>query len=745
MSIAPLSQPDAASLLEGIADVQQAGVDVLPEALAKQVLRSCGIDVPGGAFAAGPDDVLAGLVEPLVLKVVSPTLVHKSDAGGVRVGLTRDEVGEAMAQTRARVESACHRVDGFLVEEAAPDGQELVVGAVRTPGVGWVVMLGLGGVFVEVMGDVSFGVAPLERADITAMLNELRGLRLLEGIRGSEPADLQAFTALVSRLAGPRGLLSQLPERITEIDLNPVIVSASGAVAVDARFVVGDPVRGTGRTERPASNGQGPAFDALFCPQTVAVLGASANGANGANRFIRNLRANGFRGRIVPIHPRAATVEGLPTSRSLGEVDGVVDYAYVAIPAPSVPQALAEARGGVRFAQVVSSGFGETDEGSELERELLASVRDVETRVIGPNCLGTHSAHGKLTFVPDAPQQLGSVAVVSQSGGLSVDILRLGDARGVGFHSVTSVGNGSDVSTAELLEYLLDVPEVSTIGLYLESLTEARSVAEVMTRWGVTKPVVLLGGGRTGGGSRAASSHTGALSGNHQLWPALARQAGVELVDSLEDFLNVLLTMATLDSAVSPQGDDVVLFGNGGGASVLAADALERHGLSIPELPAAAVESLDALGLPPGNGLHNPIDAPAPTLAVKCGAIAEDITSTVLEHISPALFVTHLNVGIIQRNLGETHGDVTGTIIESVAGARDRADHRCHHLLVLKSDGKPDTREQIADYTRRAQELAIPVFASFEEAATGAAAVLRHQRRRTAISQRVHPTHQQQR
>ncbi|MGH3437343.1 MAG: acetate--CoA ligase family protein [Sciscionella sp.] len=745
MTIAPLSHPDVASLLEGITHVQRSGADVVPEALAKQVLRSCGIDVPSGALVAGPDDVPGGLVEPLVLKAVSPTLVHKSDAGGVTVGLTRDDLGEAMAQMRARVESAGHHVEGFLIEELAPPGQELVVGAVRTPGVGWVVMLGLGGVFVEVMGDVAFGIAPLRPVDVTAMLNELRGRMLLQGARGSEPVDLRAFTSLVSCLAGPRGLLTQLPAQITEIDLNPVIVSSSGAVAVDARFVVGDSVSGTGRAELPATNGRGSSFEALFDPQTVAVLGASAKGLNGGNRFIRNLKANGFRGRIVPIHPRGDTLEGLRASRSLAEVDGVVDYAYVAIPAPRVTKALAEAEGRVRFAQVVSSGFSETEDGVELERDLIATMGKLGTRVIGPNCLGTHSSHGRLTFIPDAPQRLGDVAVVSQSGGLSVDILRLGDARGLGFHSVTSLGNGSDVLAAELLDYLLDLSEVSTVGLYLESLAEARAVAEVMIRREATKPVILLAGGRTGGGSRAASSHTGALAGNHQLWPALARQAGIELVDSLEDFLNVLLTMATLDSTVTPQGCDVVLFGNGGGASVLAADALGRRGLATPVLPLPAIECLDALGLPPGNGLHNPIDTPAGTLAVKGGAIAEDIVSAVLRYASPALLITHLNVGIIQRNLGETHGDVTGTIIDSIARARDSASHRCHHFLVLKADGKADTREQIACYTRRAQELAIPVFSTFEDAATGAEAVLRHQRRRKVESQPFSPSHQQQR
>ena len=239
----------------------------------------------------------------------------------------------------------------------------------------------------------------------------------------------------------------------------------------------------------------------------------------------------------------------------------------------------------------------------------------------------------------------------------------------------------------------------------------------------VTKPIVLLAGGRTADGSRAATSHTGALSGNHRLWPAIARQSGITLVDSLEDFVNVLLVMDTVDLDVRPSGVDAVLFGNGGGASVLAADALERHGLRTPRLPDATVARLDDLGLPPGNGLLNPIDAPAPTLAVRGGAIAEDIITTVLDRTSPAVVITHLNVGIIQRNLGATHGDVTGAIVEAVARARAAARHDCHHVLVLKTDGKPDTEEQIRGHAERARALGLPVLPTFESAAVAVQAL----------------------
>ncbi|MFC6707127.1 acetate--CoA ligase family protein [Flexivirga alba] len=714
----------AAMLRAAIQSVRSSGGQVVPEPEAKAVLRDFGIAVPYGHAGNDVLATAAGLDEPLVLKAVSPTLVHKSDAGGVRVGLRAAELPATAQQMSEELAEHGHRIERFLVEEMAAAGQEVAVGAVRTPGLGWTVMVGLGGVFIEVLADVAFGVAPLTSQQVRAMLRELQGMPLLEGARGAEPLDVDALVALVVRLAGADGLLAAMPDEVTEIDLNPVIVSTSGAVAVDARFVVGG---ADTAGERPARTAPATTdFSALFDPQTVAVLGASATKSNVANMFIKNLVAGGYAGRILPIHPSADTVEGLPATSSLGHVDGVVDYAFVALPAASVTPALSVEGANVRFAQVISSGFAEIEDGVQLEADLVTTMRSRGIRLLGPNCLGTHSSRARLGFIPDAPFEPGRVAVISQSGGLSVDILRLGSARGVAFHSVTSIGNGADVTAAELVQHFLDDPEIQVVGLYLESLDNARAVLDVLQERADTKPVVLLAGGRTDEGSRAATTHTGALTGNHRLWPALARQAGMVLADSLEDFLNVLLAFDSFDLSDGPWNHDVVLFGNGGGASVLAADALARRGLATPRLPEETIAALDSLGLPPGCGLVNPIDTPAGTLAVRGGAVTEDILTAVLSSSDPAYVITHLNVGIIQRNLAHRFGDVTGTIIDSIARTRDKFDSGTRHLLVLKGDGKPDIDEEIRGYARRASEWGIPAFPEFEDAAIAARALLDH-------------------
>lgn len=703
-----------------VADPAVEGTGAISEAAAKEILRAAGIPVPRGTVITHGDEDVSSLTGPLVVKAIAPDLLHKSDAGAVRLGVRHDQVAETVEELRGAVQRAGHEATGFLVEEMAPAGHEVVLGAVRSPELGWTVMLGLGGVFVEVLADVAFGLAPLTPRDIEDMLGELRSGAILDGARGGIRADRDALASLISRFAGPGGLLESLDDDIVEIDINPVIVSATGAVAVDALFV-----RGAASGTEPASPPvTGQDFTPLITPRVVAVLGAKSSGVNSANKFIHSLRDAAFTGRIIPVHPKAAVIEGLPTVSSLGEIDEPVDYAYTALPAPAVAGALTTRPGGLRFAQVISSGFSETEEGVALEHELVARMRSQGTRVIGPNCLGAHSSRARFSFIPDPPLRPGGVSIISQSGGLSVDFLRLGAARGLAFHTLTSIGSSADVSAAELVAAAMADDDTNVIGLYLESLAKARQVHDVLTTLdGPVKPVVLLAGGRSSDGSRAATSHTGALASNHLLWPALARQAGMILVDSVEQFIDTLLAFDTLDHSVAPAGTDVLVFGNGGGASVLAADALAGAGLRIPRLDDAVIERLDSLGLPPGNGLENPVDVPASTLAVKAGAVAGDILAEVLKTERPAAVITHLNVGIIQRNLQDLLGDVTGRAIRSAAEA---CRGRTRHVLVLKGDGDPTIEAMIATYSEQAKSLGIPTYSTFEAAAAAVRGVLRH-------------------
>lgn len=716
---------------EAVTDAAARGHLLVPEYTAKRLLATQGVAVPKGVAGSSPDDLLrqaddAGLREPLVLKVVASRLSHKSDVGGVAVGLTRSDVLREVSVMRQRVETAGFEVDGFLLEEQAEAGVEMVVGAVRAPTGRFVVMVGLGGLFIEVMEDVAFRIAPLSRSDVAQMLEDLRGAKVLRGLRGEAGYDIEAFVDAVLRIAGPDGLLASLPAEVTEVDLNPVVVQRSGVVVLDARFVVGEPGGRTPRTRRDGTD-----FRPLMAPTSIAVLGASSKGTNPANLFIRNIREFGFSGDIYPVHPAAAEIEGLPAWRDLGALPGPADYAFVSLPAPSVPEALVAGRGRVRFAQVISSGFSEVEDGADLERDLVDAAAEAGVRVLGPNCLGTHSPRGSLTFVEKADPTAGTVAVISQSGGLSVDILRMGTERGIRFSGIVSLGNGADVTPAELLEHFLEDPETEVVGLYLESLDHATVVLDVMREKPPRKPVVLLAGGRTEGGARAAQSHTGALAGNHRMWPALAAQAGMILVDSLPELLNALLAFQFRDKARVRENSDVVLFGNGGGTSVLATDALERAGLRVPVLPEPTQRRLAALNLPPGTSFANPLDAPAWTLAVDGGRVSKTILSAVLETTEPALVISHFNVGIIASNTRGADEDVMSGLIAGVAQARDESPG-AHQLLVLRPDGNPATDELIVRYRDQASTAGLPVFRELSDAASAGRALVTYDARQLA-------------
>ena len=277
-------------------------------------------------------------------------------------------------------------------------------------------------------------------------------------------------------------------------------------------------------------------FRPLFEPKTVAVGGASTKGTALPNVFIRRIREFGYAGAIYPIHPSAESIDGLKAYRSLGDTPEPVDYAYIAIAAAQVPPLLEEARGRVRFAQVISSGFGEVDEGRELQEALAAAARAGGMRLIGPNCLGIYTPRGRVTFTEIGPEETGPVGIVSQSGGLGTDIIRRGLTRGLKFSGLITVGNCADIGPNDLLEFYLADAQTRVIGMYIETAGGGRRLFEILRGARAAKPVVILKGGRTRQGRAAAVSHTGSLAGDDRAWVALSKQTGCVLVETLDEF-----------------------------------------------------------------------------------------------------------------------------------------------------------------------------------------------------------------
>lgn len=450
----------------------------------------------------------------------------------------------------------------------------------------------------------------------------------------------------------------------------------------------------------------------LFQPACIAVVGASASAVSGGNRFIHHLKKYGYLGRIVPIHPTALEIEDLPAYRSLADVPGQIDYAYVAVAARNAPDVLRSGRGKVLFAQVMSSGFSETGEGAELEIELVSAARESGTRLIGPNCLGVYSPAGRVTFTDKTAPEAGPVGIICQSGGLGIDIIRRGQSKGLRFSGLVTIGNAADLGAAELLEYFFEDNNTKVIGLYLESTREGRRLFNLLSSAKARKPVLLLKGGQTLQGQRAAASHTGALAGTDRSWSALCRQTGTPMIETLEEFLDTLLTFQCLTPRMNPS-TRAVLFGNGGGASVLGADALSRAGFVVPAFRGPTLATLEMLKMPAGSSIANPIDVPAGALQQDEGRIAEKIIQAVAAGGEADVLVIHVNMTVI---MSFRHVDMMGNIIRAALKVRESDQSGMHIALVLRSDGDPETEDLKREYRRAAVKSGVPVFDELSQA-----------------------------
>jgi len=679
------SPPAGADLLRNARAVSRTA---LTEPEAKRLIAERGIRTPAGTMVADASSQnlasLAALSAPMAVKVVSAEVLHKSESGGVVLNLPDiSGVASAIAQIQAR--HAGVSVSGYLVEEMAQPGVELVIGGNVDSSFGPVLMVGLGGVFVEILQDISLRICPINRQDARDMLDSLRGAALLHGARGKPAVDIEAVLDAMLAIGGEDGLLMQHSHEIASLDINPLIATPDGCIAVDARVLL-QPAPPDGTKARPAVPTA--SLARLLHPQSIAVVGVSSDGRGSGNAFIRHLRSFGFAGQLFIVHPSATEIDGIACYPSLGDLPQEVDYAYVAVPAARVPSVLAAAGGRVAFAQVMSSGFAEVSGGESLQAELLESACQGGVRVVGPNCLGLHSTRARVSFIDKVVDTAGPFAVISQSGGMGVDILRRGQARGVRFSHLITIGNSADVSAVEILREMLGDKDVGVVGMYLESVSDGRALLDVLQSQQALghklKPVLLLKGGTSVQGQRAAASHTGALASDERLWAALAEQTGVAMVETLDEFIDCALTFQLLEPNTAQPTRNICLFGNGGGTSVVACDTFARHGLSISPFSSTTVQELEALQLPPGASVLNPIDTPVGVLKKDEGAIAEEILRIVYRSAQADAVVLHLNLPVI---LGYHDESLLGNLFQGALRAREASERKVHFALVLRSDG----------------------------------------------------------
>jgi len=348
----------------------------------------------------------------------------------------------------------------------------------------------------------------------------------------------------------------------------------------------------------------------LFAPRAVAVLGVSRNPAKLGYRLLENLKARGFAGAVHPVNPSGEEILGYGTVRRVDDLPLDVDLALVGLPASAVPDAVkALAARRVRAAVILSSGFGEVDaDGRGAQADLLATARAAGLRLIGPNCMGVYSAPAKLngTYFWDLPTAPGGIGIVSQSGAYGGLIFRHLGSRGLGIARFLSIGNQADVELAEVLEYFADDSECSLVACFVESVRDGRRFVRAAERLTASKPVVVLKGGRSDAGRRAAGSHTGPLAESYDVFRAACLPARIVLADETGEFFDAIGSLVTV-GARRPLAPRIAILSVSGGPSVVAAGTAERTGLEVPPLGDATGAALRA-ALPSFAAVGNPVD-----------------------------------------------------------------------------------------------------------------------------------------
>jgi 3-hydroxypropionyl-CoA synthetase (ADP-forming) len=545
----------------------------------KDLLGRYGVPLSGLAVAGRKEALAAAedLGYPVALKALSSRILHKTDVGAVELNLkTAEAVGRAWETVAAAV--GPEGFEGMLVQAMAESGLELFIGAKQDPGFGPVTMVGLGGRYVELFKDVSPGIGVLGRSDVLRMLSETKAGRILDGLRGVT-FDREAVADLVARVSR---LMDEHPE-VLELDLNPVIVFEKGCAVVDARLIAGDPVSPPRPAETPAWKMD--SLNTIFAPRSVAVVGASRPGTMGGIILKNLMRLE----RVYPVNPRLDKTLGLTCYPSLSALPEVPDVAVFAVNAEETVRRFEEfCRLGGKGAVVFSDGFAEIGR-RNLENRLLELGERHHVAYVGPNCMGVMDNFSGLNtlFLPEQRtstiHEPSGIGVISQSGGVGVELLEMLEADNLALGKWVSCGNASSVGVPELLAHMGADPRIKIIAVYLEGIANGLQLMEVGRQVSRQKPVLVIKGG-LGGGAAATLSHTASLAGSHEAFRACCHQAGFFLIEELTEDPKILVNaLSILTSQPRALGNRVAVVSVGGGAAVLLSDQITAEGLALAD------------------------------------------------------------------------------------------------------------------------------------------------------------------
>lgn len=585
-------------------------------------MAAYGLTVPaGGVCIDEPAAVRLArtLGGPVALKLVDSTVLHKSESGLVSLAVDGDErVRFEFRRLAALSHDATPRV---LIEEMVAGDRELLIGLTYDQIFGPVMVFGVGGIFAEVHRDIALAALPLEPGDVRSLFESIRARDLLGPIRGLPPVDQVALIATIEALA----VIAADHADVAEIEVNPLVVAGSRLVASDAVIVLRSKkamdVVDDAQTRRAD-------LSAVLGPRAVAVVGASNDLGKWGGRVFNNVLGGGYVGEVYAVNPRARTVSGRLAYGSLADLPTVPDLVIIAVESGLVPEVIDQCIAQrVKAALVISSGFSETGAaGAAAEQALAAKAEAGGLVLVGPNCMGVISTHDRLFAVGYFPLQpsAGGLSVVSQSGNIGVQLLAEAERRGMGIDKYVTVGNEASVAIVDVLDQLAREGRTEAILVYLEGVRKGHRFGPTLRRLAAKKPVVLLRGGLTASGGRAAASHTGAMAGRSDVFLAVARQSGCVVCTDPDEAMDAALCLANLPPA---GGSRIAIVTLGGGWGVLAADEVVRNQLTVADLEPETIHGLGEV-LPAFWSHSNPVDI--------VGAVNVDISRRVLELVTQA-------------------------------------------------------------------------------------------------------------
>jgi 3-hydroxypropionyl-CoA synthetase (ADP-forming) len=675
----------------------------LTEPEAKSLCREYSIPTPDFKLArngAEAENMPKELGLPLVAKVVSSQVTHKTDAGGVLLNIrTAEEAKAAFSTILKRVHgyNPNAQIEGVMFEKMQPPGVEVIVGATDDPQFGKTLVFGMGGVFVEALSDVTFRLAPVTEDEARGMLSDIRAHALLAGYRGAGPVDANALTRI---LTATSKLITE-NEEIVGLDFNPVIANEKNAVVADARIVLAK------TAQRAAPQALYPATSLLkfFKAESVAVIGASATPGKIGHEVLRSLAQHEYMGKVYPVNPSSESILGLKAYRNILDVPWNVDLAVFTIASKSAPLIMDECgRKGVKAVVIVSGGFKETGM-EDIERETVAAARKYGMRIIGPNCIGVFDGHSRLdTFFQSHERMLrpagGSAAFITQSGTFGATILEWAAEEGIGVSKFVSYGNRCDVDEGDLVDFFAQDKETSLVGIYVEGLENGRKLFDVARNLTKRKPIVILKSGRTSVGSKAAKSHTGWLAGSYPVAKAAFEQAGMVVTESVDQLFDAVKALAMQPP---PRGRNLVMVTNGAGPVVMAVDRLSKCGMKVAPLTESTASELKEK-LPPYCFISE---------------TTVDLTGSATSHDYEVSFA-------ILGRADEVHVLMPFFVFqdtpldEGIVAVLERA-KKCGKPMVCCAGGGPYTRMM----SKRIQAFGIPVYETAERAVNAVQALVR--------------------